>query len=231
LKLFNQRLGLRDIKASDLDAVHRLGKKQEGPRAIIVRFLSRKIRSEVITKRRLLKKKPGQTARPVTIVEDLTKTNYLLYRRARMTEGVKECWTTMGKILIKTHSGLTKRIRRLSDLAELDNPDIIPQSQEGRMKALRPQPLHHRSRTQGEKRSGRDDAQGPRGRDEARRLRGAEPGYRGRGGGRGHSGHSKHLGRFHRNDHQRSPSHSSGNEWMTEGDYDEYNSEHSTNWN
>jgi hypothetical protein len=119
LKLFNEKLGLKHITDKDLDAVHRLGKKKdEEPRPVIVGFISRKVRNQVIGKRRLLKKKPHQNTRPVTIVEDLTKKNYVLYQRARKSESAAECWTTMGKIFVKTKSGSVRRVRREGDITE-----------------------------------------------------------------------------------------------------------------
>jgi hypothetical protein len=117
IKLFHNKLGLKDISKKDLDAVHRLGPKNTGKtRGIIVRFVNRQTRDEVIQNRRKLKKSPNQTTPAVVIVEDLTKQNYQLYQRARMAENTQQCWTSMGKVFIKTKSGEIKRIRNQSDV-------------------------------------------------------------------------------------------------------------------
>lgn len=103
LKVFHDKMNLRHIRKQDLDAVHRLGVKKAGTtRGIIVRFVSRKTRDEVIANRRKLKKKDGKS---VVIVEDLTKRNYHLYNVARDDPVVKLCWTVRGKIFVKAHNG------------------------------------------------------------------------------------------------------------------------------
>ena len=71
LELFRSKLGL-DIQ-EDIEAAHRLGKKRPDvntQRGVIVRFVSRKTRDEVLFNRRKLKK-----TRTV-IVEDLTPSHY-----------------------------------------------------------------------------------------------------------------------------------------------------------
>ena len=58
------------MKSEDIEIAHRVGKRnQKGARAIIVRFVSRKVKNEVFRNRqKLLEKKCG-----VFIVEDLAK--------------------------------------------------------------------------------------------------------------------------------------------------------------
>lgn len=140
LAIFKEKLGLKDITLKDIDVAHRLGERRQlnqerGGRAIIVRFISRRVRNLVISKRRLLKKKPGQKERPVTIVEDLTRNNYQLYQRARMTEGVQECWSIMGKVFVKNPSGQTRRIREQSDLVGLGGPAPTREFSQGQQAA------------------------------------------------------------------------------------------------
>ena len=72
LRVFHDLLGLRHITPEHLDAVHMIGEKREGrTRPIIVRFVSRRTRLEVLRKRRKLK---GSDPK-VFIVEDLTRSN------------------------------------------------------------------------------------------------------------------------------------------------------------
>ena len=112
-------MNLRHIRKQDLDAVHRLGVKKAGTtRGIIVRFVSRKTRDEVIANRRKLKKKDGKS---VVIVEDLTKGNYHLCNVARDDPVVKLCWTVRGKIFVKAHSG---KIIEIKLKADLQNPRL-----------------------------------------------------------------------------------------------------------
>ena len=79
LRVFRELLWLKHITPQHLDAVHRVGeRKQNAARPIIVRFVSRKTRLEVLRKRRMLK---GSNPK-VVIVDDLTRSNYQLFLRA-----------------------------------------------------------------------------------------------------------------------------------------------------
>ena len=62
LNVFQDKMNLRHIRKQDLDAVFRFGGKKAGTtRGIIVRFVSRKTRDEVIANRRKIKKKDGKS--------------------------------------------------------------------------------------------------------------------------------------------------------------------------
>ena len=109
-------MNLRHIRKQDLDALHRLGGKNAGiTRGIIVRFVSRKTRDEVITNRRKLKKKRRKS---VVNVEDLTKRNSHLYNVARDDPVVKLCWTVRGKIFVKAYNGKIIEIKSKPDLQD-----------------------------------------------------------------------------------------------------------------
>jgi len=177
LQLFHDKLGLVHIKERDLDAVHRLGKKNPStktPRGIIVRFLSRKTREEVISNRRKLKKLPGQTTRAVVIVDDLTKDNYALYNRARLAENTQQCWTKMGKIYIKTKSGHVKQVQQPADIDD-------PPARKSQGVEQNPQQMRRDMQTQGQPmvpdRGAREKAITGR----SRTSRGVSSGGRGRG--------------------------------------------------
>nr|KAG5705097.1 hypothetical protein BaRGS_018827 [Batillaria attramentaria] len=89
LKLLHDKLSLRHIQASDLEAVHRVGLARDrrrdrrgqglraglSPRAIIVRFVSRRVLHDVFVSQRKLKNSG------VVIVEDLTTARYQLLRK------------------------------------------------------------------------------------------------------------------------------------------------------
>ena len=86
------------------------------PRAVIVSFISRRVRKMVLSQRNKLKKKPGQNTAPIIITEDLTKWHHSLLCKAKDSEqfdgGV---WSHDGKILGK-RNGRTVHIRDFSDM-------------------------------------------------------------------------------------------------------------------
>ena len=118
LRIFNEKMGLRHIKREHLDAVHRLGRNRNNgqPRGIIVRFVSRRERDEVISNRKKLRRSAGKS---VMVVEDLTKRNYQLYCQAKSASITKQCWTNRGKVFIKTHSD---RVMQITSMECLQDP-------------------------------------------------------------------------------------------------------------
>ena len=162
LQLFHNRLGLRDITAKDIDAVHRLGKRTETnkTRGIIVRFVSRKTREAVIGNRRKLKKEPGQTSNAIVIAEDLTKDNYILYSKARTAEATENCWTKMGKVFVKTKAGDVKQIKTFADI-EGPRPQAVAsksQSPQNRAQMQSTNLNHFQSTPQSRKQTSTHDA-------------------------------------------------------------------------
>ena len=116
LNLFTEKMGLRHIRKEDIDAVHRLGENRQKngqPRGIIVRFMSRRVRDEVILNRKKLKRPTGKS---VVVVEDLTKRNYQLFAQAKAASVTKQCWTRRGKIFIKTNQDKVMQIKSKGDL-------------------------------------------------------------------------------------------------------------------
>ena len=96
---FYDLLGLRHITPEHMDAVHRIGKKNEGrSRPIIVHFVSRKTRLEVLRKRWKIK---GADPK-VVIVEDLTRSHYQLFLRASEHPGALTSWSKDGKIFAQS---------------------------------------------------------------------------------------------------------------------------------
>ena len=96
-------------------------------RPIIVSFISRRVRREVIAQRHLLKKKIGQKTAPIILAEDLTKRNHALFRKAQEnTFKYKKVWTKDGTILAKQHNNL---IVRITSFTEILTPPI--EQQEG----------------------------------------------------------------------------------------------------
>nr|KAG5688554.1 hypothetical protein BaRGS_010189 [Batillaria attramentaria] len=110
LKLLHDKLSLRHIQASDLEAVHRVGpargrqrrrdRRGQGlaglsPRAIIVRFVSRRVLHDVFVSRRKLKNSG------VVIAEDLTTARYQLLKKCKDHPCVDQAWSKNGKIYVK----------------------------------------------------------------------------------------------------------------------------------
>ena len=104
LIILNKHLKLpREVKDSDIAAVHRIGKynpKNPKARSMIVRFTSRKTRDMVFGAKKVLKGSAW------VITEDLTPYQYnLLNRTKNDTEICDKAWTMYGKVTMLTHSG------------------------------------------------------------------------------------------------------------------------------
>ena len=107
------------MKSEDSEIAHRVGKRnQKGARAIIVRFVWRKVKKEVFCNRKkLLEKKCG-----VLIVEDLTKKNYQLLAKAK---DIDKVWTANCKVFVKTKNSKIVQIGSLQDLDALPLPGDV----------------------------------------------------------------------------------------------------------
>lgn len=103
-------------KNTDLNESSPIDVSEGYSRPIIVSFIARRIRRQVLENRSKLKKRPGQTTRPIIITEDLTKWHYALLCKARDSEmfdgGV---WPKDGKIFGK-QNGRVRQIRGFADV-------------------------------------------------------------------------------------------------------------------
>ena len=124
LRVFHEKMGLRYIKPEHTEAAHRVGKKVAGKtRPIIVKFVSRKTKQDVIKNRRKLKNSDPK----VVIVEDLTKHTFNLFLQASDHPGTMGSWTAKGKVFVQDFDSKVYKIDNLSDLRRLpidDAPDI-----------------------------------------------------------------------------------------------------------
>jgi hypothetical protein len=128
LKIFKERLNLKDLKSGDIEVAHRLGKKKDGQkRPIIVKFVSRKSKNQVIKNRKLLK---GKTPK-IVIFEDLAKGTYQLYQQAASHYAVQDSWTSDGKVFVTDSGGKTHRLQKLSDLDKLPHPPLSVSTSSG----------------------------------------------------------------------------------------------------
>jgi len=98
------------LAADDIGAIHRLaartatGGQRDKPLPVIVQFVSRKTRNDVLSRRKLLKSKP------IVLTEQLTATRSALLRKAQelaTSRKITAAWSHEGRILIKTLSGRT----------------------------------------------------------------------------------------------------------------------------
>ena len=105
LRVFNE-IGA-NVSAQDISDCHRVGKPKDGKKAIIVKFLSRKPRHLVMTKKANLKGKTGYER--VFINEDLTRLRQRLLGYTKSLPNIESAWTAGGTIIAKKRSppGLT----------------------------------------------------------------------------------------------------------------------------
>ena len=128
LDLVNETMSLAPrIELSDLDRVHRIGRKGNKDRPMIVKFTSYRQRSRVIKARSALK----DVTPKIFINDDLTSKRATLLWKARMakTAGrLKDCWSSDGRIVIKDMNDQIHTIRCDDDLN--DHADTWPKQQQ-----------------------------------------------------------------------------------------------------
>ena len=96
LKLFKEKLGINWINPSDIEIAHRTGRFSENSsRAIIVKLVSRKTKTEIIMKRTKLKGKG------ISISEDLTVENVRRLKKLNDLDVCTQSWSHGGKLFCK----------------------------------------------------------------------------------------------------------------------------------
>lgn len=98
-----------ELEVHDIDRSHRVGRRGERPRPVIVKFVSYRKRREVFLNKKKLKGKP------ITIREDLTQARHKLLRQCIDKYGVTSVWTIDGNIFVKTGE-VKRQISRASDI-------------------------------------------------------------------------------------------------------------------
>ena len=123
LAIINEDLGLNHILATDISIAHRVGMRENRPRPIIVKFLSRKHKTQVIQKRRLLKGS-GRG-----IVEDLIPTNMKCLKSVQQHPEVKNSWPKEGMIQALLQNGkivkITEGNLKIIDEAATGNAPVL----------------------------------------------------------------------------------------------------------
>ena len=115
VKVLKDKLGM-NISEKDISVAHRLGtfsEERTATRSIIVKFVARYHKIEVIQKRRVLK------GTGIVIQEDLTNMNMKLLERLSRTDSVETAWSRDGKLFAKLITGRVMRITHDSDLNSL----------------------------------------------------------------------------------------------------------------
>ncbi|KAL8609226.1 hypothetical protein ACOMHN_036670 [Nucella lapillus] len=85
-----------EVKPDDLATVHRAGKEKKGARPILVKFISRRKRQEVMEKKKVLREK--EEHKGVYINDDLTPLRAKLLGFVQRQENIQRAWTVNGKI-------------------------------------------------------------------------------------------------------------------------------------
>lgn len=129
LDLFNTKMALTPpVDIADIDRAHRVGANEEGKkRGVLVKFTSYRARAKVFSAKKELK----QT--DIFINEDLTrKRSQLLFeaRKAKRNGCLNNCWSSDGRVLIKTIHDVNVPIKSLNELrahAALAPPNHPPE--------------------------------------------------------------------------------------------------------
>ncbi|KAK7501735.1 hypothetical protein BaRGS_00007166 [Batillaria attramentaria] len=85
-----------DVKLDDTAAIHRVGKLKNGSRPVLVKFMSRRKRREVMEKKKQLKGEEG--CERIYINDDLTPLRARLLGYVQRLDGVERAWTVDGRV-------------------------------------------------------------------------------------------------------------------------------------
>ncbi|KAL8574848.1 hypothetical protein ACOMHN_044870 [Nucella lapillus] len=85
-----------DVKPEDLAAVHRAGTEKKGSRPILVKFVSRRKRREVMERKKVLREK--EEHRGTYLNDDLTPLRARLLGMVQRLDGIQKAWTVDGRI-------------------------------------------------------------------------------------------------------------------------------------
>lgn len=94
VNLANEKLKVK-LNISDIDRSHRVGRKGNKPRPIIVKFTSYRSRQEIFRSKAKLK---GER---ITIREDLTKCRLEVLKKSIQQYGIQNVWTADGRINVR----------------------------------------------------------------------------------------------------------------------------------
>lgn len=113
VQLISSQFKMPDISLKDFSACHRLGTNTSKPRPVMVRFADYKLRSLVWNAKTSLK------GTAITVSEFLTKSRHDVFTAARKHFGIRQCWTSEGRIVILPPDNKRRRIESMSELMPL----------------------------------------------------------------------------------------------------------------
>ncbi|PZC73314.1 hypothetical protein B5X24_HaOG209704 [Helicoverpa armigera] len=111
--VLTEEMKLPSVSAGDIASCHRLGVDGSRTRPLLIRFQSHSLRSEVWRSKTALK------GTGLVFSEFLTKPRHDAFVAARKHFGVKECWTSEGKILILLPDKSRRKIESPAELQQL----------------------------------------------------------------------------------------------------------------
>ena len=114
------------LQPQDIDVSHRLAKpryaREEEPRPIIVRFMTRTDRYKILANRKTLKDYNKDRDVKIYVNEDLTKYRAQLFKTVRKLQSrklFKQVWTYNGNIKVTTLRGEVKSVATIEDIQTL----------------------------------------------------------------------------------------------------------------
>lgn len=111
--ILNSHMNLSDVSVKDLQVCHRLGVGRDKLRPVLVRFYD-------IQKRHLVwDNKTSLKGSGITISEFLTISRHNTFLKARKHFGLKNCWTSDGKIIILLPDKRRCKVETTSELQDL----------------------------------------------------------------------------------------------------------------
>ncbi|XP_047029389.1 uncharacterized protein LOC124646257 [Helicoverpa zea] len=140
--VLTEKLKMSNISAADIASCHRLGTETGKPRPLLIRFQSLSLRSEVWQSKTMLK------GSGLVFSEFLTKPRHDAFLAARKHFGVKQCWTSEGKIVVLLPDKSRRKIESPAELQQLTRqfPTLATSASEPTLGA-RESPLSNKSPT------------------------------------------------------------------------------------
>lgn len=107
------KVRIPNVKSTDIAVCHRLGSGADKSRPLLIRFHNLVLRNEVWRKKTSLK------GSGLILSEFLTKPRHATFQQARKHFGVKECWTSEGKIVILCPDKRRRKVESSTELQKL----------------------------------------------------------------------------------------------------------------
>lgn len=120
LNVFTQAVRV-NVTPQDIEACHYLDKNET---SVIVKFVSRKTRDAVFRNKKNLK------GSKITITEDLTRSNYKLFKKCQEEYGKGKVWTWYGKIKVADANNQVKTVRNDQDVPDDNDSTFTSTSHE-----------------------------------------------------------------------------------------------------